>query len=116
VPHDFDSFHLAFERAHTTLERAGEQRFVELFRRGPVSLELYAPRGVDTQQAHLQDEIYVVVSGTGDFINGPRRRPFGPGDAMFVPAGVVHRFENFTDDFMVWVVFCGPPGGHVVDK
>jgi mannose-6-phosphate isomerase-like protein (cupin superfamily) len=43
------------------------------------------------------------------------RHEFGPGDVMFVPAGVVHRFENFTNDFLVWVVFCGPEGGHVQD-
>ena len=36
---------------------------------------------------------------------------FGPGDLLFVPAGVVHRFEEFTDDLAVWVVFYGPEGG-----
>ncbi|MDQ3378133.1 MAG: cupin domain-containing protein, partial [Actinomycetota bacterium] len=34
-----------------------------------------------------------------------------PGDALFVPAGVEHRFENFTDDLVAWVVFYGPEGG-----
>lgn len=38
-------------------------------------------------------------------------RPCGPHDVRFVPAGVVHRFEEFTDDFAVWVVFYGPEGG-----
>jgi hypothetical protein len=28
-----------------------------------------------------------------------------------VPAGVEHRFEQFTDDLAVWVVFFGPEGG-----
>jgi hypothetical protein len=28
-----------------------------------------------------------------------------------VPAGVEHRFEGFTDDLVVWVVFYGPEGG-----
>jgi mannose-6-phosphate isomerase-like protein (cupin superfamily) len=109
---DFDSFHMTLSSSQERLREAGEQAFVELFRHGPVSVELYAPRGVDTQQAHPQDELYVVVSGSGQFVNGPRRRPFGPGDLMFVPAGVVHRFEDFGDDFVVWVVFCGPRGGH----
>jgi mannose-6-phosphate isomerase-like protein (cupin superfamily) len=26
---------------------------------------------------------------------------------MFVPAGVEHRFESFSDDLAVWVVFVG---------
>ena len=77
-----------------------------------MSVELFAPRGVDTQQPHTQDEIYVVARGTGEFVNGPLRHAFAPGDLLFVPAGVAHRFENFSDDFLVWVVFCGPEGGH----
>ena len=36
---------------------------------------------------------------------------FGPGDLLFVPAGVEHRFEEFSDDLAVWVVFYGPDGG-----
>lgn len=37
--------------------------------------------------------------------------PFGPGDALFEPAGVEHRFEGFTNDLVVWAVFYGPEGG-----
>ena len=86
-------------------------RFVELFRRGTLSIELYAPRGNDPQEPHRQDEVYVVVTGSGMFVNGGEWFPFGPGDLLFVPAGVPHRFEDFTDDLVVWVVFYGPPGG-----
>jgi hypothetical protein len=28
-----------------------------------------------------------------------------------VPAGVVHRFEEFSNDVVVWVFFYGPEGG-----
>jgi mannose-6-phosphate isomerase-like protein (cupin superfamily) len=115
VSHDFDSFHIPRVRAESQLPEPGGLPFVELFRRGPLSVELFAPRGVDTQKPHTQDELYIVAQGHGEFVNGPRRHPFGPGDVMFVPAGVVHRFENFSDDFLVWVVFCGPQGGHTQD-
>ena len=115
MSHDFDSFHIARVRAESQLPGPGGLPFVELFRRGPLSVELFAPRGVDTQKPHTQDELYIVAQGYGEFVNGPRRHPFGPGDVMFVPAGVVHRFENFSDDFLVWVVFCGPQGGHTQD-
>jgi hypothetical protein len=30
---------------------------------------------------------------------------------LFAHAGVVHRFEDFSDDFVVWVFFYGPDGG-----
>ena len=89
---------------------AGE-RFVELFQHGTLSVELYAPRGRDPQSPHTRDEVYVVVQGSGRFRNGDVVQAFGPGDLLFVPAGVVHRFEDFTDDLAVWVIFYGPEGG-----
>lgn len=52
-------------------------------------VELYAPRGVDGQTPHRRDELYVVVSGTGEFVNGPEMHPFGPGDVLFVPAATL---------------------------
>jgi len=78
---------------------------------GSLSLRLYAPRGTDPQTPHEQDEVYVVARGSGWFVVGDSRVPFGPLDSLFVPAGVVHRFEDFTDDFATWVVFYGPKGG-----
>jgi mannose-6-phosphate isomerase-like protein (cupin superfamily) len=89
---------------------AGE-RYVELFLHGTMSIELYAPRGEDPQTPHTKDEVYVVALGSGQFRNGDARHPFGPGDVLFVPAGVTHRFEEFTDDLAVWVIFYGPEGG-----
>ena len=78
---------------------------------GTLLVEYYAPHGTDTQRPHTRDELYVVISGTGWFVNGPERHEFGPGDVLFVPAGELHRFEAFSDDFAVWVVFYGPEGG-----
>jgi mannose-6-phosphate isomerase-like protein (cupin superfamily) len=87
------------------------ERFVELFRHGTLSIELYAPRGYDPQAPHSRDEVYAVAQGRGWFRNGEDRHRFGPGDVLFVPAGQVHRFEEFTDDLVVWVFFYGPEGG-----
>ena len=87
------------------------ERFVELFRHGTLSVELYVPRDHDPQTPHTRDEVYVVVEGTGSFRNGPERHRFAPGDLLFVPAGVEHRFEEFSNDLAVWVIFYGPEGG-----
>jgi len=106
---------LTVTEALSRLPGARGERFVELFKRGALSIELYAPRGADPQQPHRQDEVYVVVSGSGMFRNGDRREPFGPGDLLFVPAGVTHRFEDFSEDLVVWVVFYGPEGGEHPD-
>ena len=89
---------------------AGE-RFAKVLWHGSMEVEIYAPRGTDPQTPHTRDELYVVVNGSGEFVNGPERHSFSPGDVLFVPAGVEHRFEDFTDDLAVWVVFYGPEGG-----
>ena len=87
------------------------QRFVQALAHGTMSVELYAPRGHDPQQPHVQDELYFVLSGRGTFLRDTERMPCAAGDCLFVPAGMVHRFEDFSDDFATWVVFWGPVGG-----
>jgi len=62
---------------------------------------------------HDQDEVYVIIRGRGVFLHDGKRDPFGPGDLLFVAAGTDHRFEDFTEDLAVWVVFYGPGGGEV---
>ena len=87
------------------------ERFATVFEHGTLLVEIYAPRGVDPQKPHTRDEVYIVARGSGEFVNGESREPFGPNDFLFAPAGVEHRFENFSDDLLVWVMFYGPEGG-----
>jgi mannose-6-phosphate isomerase-like protein (cupin superfamily) len=82
-----------------------------LLRHGTLELGFYRPRETDPQQPHDQDEIYIVQSGSGYFVHGDKRQPFEAGEALFVPAGDTHRFEDFSEDFAAWVVFYGPEGG-----
>lgn len=82
-----------------------------IFAHGTFEARWYAPRGTDPQVPHTRDEAYVVVSGSGTFFCAGERAAFGPGDLIWVPAGAEHRFEDFTDDLGVWVVFYGPEGG-----
>jgi uncharacterized protein YjlB len=77
-------------------------------------LGLYAPRSDDSQTPHRQDELYVVASGSGEFVSAGQRTSFEAGDVLFAPAGVEHRFEHFSNDFATWVVFYGPQGGEQV--
>lgn len=82
-----------------------------LLRNGTMELGFYSPDALDSQKPHRQDEIYIVHSGSGTFVRGGERIPFDQGDALFVAAGVEHRFVDFSDDFATWVVFYGPDGG-----
>lgn len=89
--------------------------FVPAMAHGSLSVELFAPAtsrlGRDIQQPHAQDELYVVQRGRSDFWRDGQTVGVQAGDILFVPAGVPHRFENFSPDFVTWVVFYGPPGG-----
>ena len=93
------------------IAEAPSRQFVELFAHGSLLVEIYRPDKVDLQTDHARDEIYVVISGTGEFVKNGRRQPFERGEVLFAAAGEQHRFENFTDDFATWVFFYGPVGG-----
>jgi mannose-6-phosphate isomerase-like protein (cupin superfamily) len=90
--------------------------FATIFEHGTLLVEIYAPRGVDPQQPHTRDEIYFVAAGSGEYVCGDTRTPFGPTDLLFAAAGLIHRFENFTENLVVWVLFYGPEGGEVAEN
>lgn len=102
---------LTIQDALTSLHQEAGATFITLLQHGTMSVEIYEPHGIDLQQPHAQDEIYVIIEGEGMFQNGPVTHPFGKWDVLFVPAGVEHRFLNFSDDFKTWVIFYGPIGG-----
>ena len=102
---------MTIEVGRQALDDAGGPEFVSLFRHGSLEVEFYKPDRVDKQQPHSRDEVYVVACGSGYFLNGDRRHAVETGEVLFVPAGVVHRFEDFSDDFATWVFFYGPEGG-----
>lgn len=85
--------------------------FATLFSHGSLEVEMYKPQRVDMQKPHLRDEVYVVARGTSRFTAGDREYDVVAGDVLFVPAGMEHRFREFSDDFATWVFFYGPEGG-----
>lgn len=85
----------------------------EVFAAPGISLSLFAPRGEDRQTAHDEDEFYLVASGHAvlhvrDLGDGWRILEANRGDALFVAAGIDHRFESISEDFTAWVVFFPP--------
>ena len=102
---------LSLGNARVVLSKATDTTFLELFRRGNLAVEIWKPEGVDTQQPHTQDELYFVVGGDGEFVHGAQRNRVQAGDVLFVAAQTPHKFESFSADFIVWVVFYGPEGG-----
>jgi mannose-6-phosphate isomerase-like protein (cupin superfamily) len=58
----------------------------------------------DRQQPHADDEVYVVLEGTGVLEVEGASIPVGPGQALFVPAGADHRFTAY-EGLSVLVIF-----------
>jgi len=92
---------------------AGENA-VGVLQHGTLDVKLSFPLRPNVQTPHEQDEIYVVMRGHGVLMHEGERTPFVAGDLLFVNAGVDHRFEDASDDFAVWRIFYGPPGGEPV--
>lgn len=102
---------ITLESALKALECDNQQQFLKVMEHGSMTVEIYRPEKVDLQKPHQQDELYVVISGSGYFINDGNRIKFKAGDILFVGAGIEHRFVNFTDNFSTWVIFYGAVGG-----
>jgi mannose-6-phosphate isomerase-like protein (cupin superfamily) len=79
--------------------------FVEALAHGTMTVELFAPVGEDHQTPHEQDELYVILQGTGNLEIADKIFTFDSGDALFVPARAEHKFVDFSDDFACWAIF-----------
>ncbi len=63
--------------AMALLSNPEDERFATVMEHGTLRVEIYAPHGADMQQPHTRDEAYVVIQGSGEFINGESRQPLG---------------------------------------
>jgi len=84
---------------------------------GDLMVRLYRPGRDEVECRHDRDELYAIARGRGAMFNGSHLcgdsplQHFAAGDVLFVPANVVHRFLDVSDDCLVWTIFCGPVGG-----
>jgi mannose-6-phosphate isomerase-like protein (cupin superfamily) len=99
--------HFQVEESLSALRKSSDL-FAELFTDKNITIEIYKPDQEDFQAPHDRDELYIVISGCGDFRMNEEIVQFKTGDLLLAPQGVAHRFENFTDDFATWVIFYGP--------
>ena len=65
----------------------------------------------DLQTPHREDEIYHVLGGRGRIEMDGADHPVGPGDTVFIAAGVEHRFHSITEDLTLLVVFAPAHSG-----
>lgn len=90
-------------------QQAAGGPWTELLRSEDLSAGLYvlAAGATDLQEPHTEDEVYVVLAGRSRFTAGEETVDAGPGDVIFVPARVPHRFHDITEELRIVVVF-GP--------
>lgn len=97
--------------AGAAIRREERLPFRFAFEHGRLQAGVYLPGERDNQAPHARDEAYIVMAGSGTVVRDGERVPFGPGDFIFVPARAEHRFEDYTPDLALWVLFYGPEGG-----
>ena len=104
---------LTVQKALQAVAKSDDGLYGVLLEHGSMELGYYRPSVVDMQSPHDQDELYIVQTGRGTFLRAAEAIQFEPGDALFVAAGVDHRFVDFSEDFAAWVIFYGAAGGEV---
>lgn len=108
-------YNLTADEALIQLLEQTELPFTVMMKHGTMSIEYFAPKKLDTQTPHKQDELYIIVEGHSEFYRDGERISCKKNDILFVPAGMEHRFENFSENFATWVIFYGPDGGETTD-
>ena len=107
---------IRFADAEQGIPTPAGERAVLVLKRGTLDIKLSIPVPPNEQAPHAQDEVYAVVRGSGVLVHGDRRDPFEAGDLLFVAAGVVHHYEDFTPDLALWRIYYGPPGGEIRER
>jgi len=93
--------------AFTAPASGGGTHWAEHLRVSDLSVGTYSvpAGGVDDQEPHTEDEIYVVTSGRARLVAGGQSAPVGPGTVIYVPAGEDHHFTGVAEDLSVLVLF-----------
>ncbi len=61
---------------------------------------------------HEQEEVYLVVEGTGEICVGEERRTIHGGQAVYIPPGVFHQLTN-VGERPLRMIYCYGPAGDV---
>ena len=87
--------------------RAGRGGYQVVHESPGLELGVYVPPVPDPQSPHAEDEVYVVLEGSGAIVIDGIRQELAIGDQAFVAADVEHRFVDHAE-LVVLVVFNGP--------
>lgn len=106
-----DTLGTEFPAGRRTRVIVGPNAFVtaENFVMGHVTIN---PGGSVPIHSHEQEEVYLILSGQGDFLLDEQVVPIGSGDYVYIKPYSTHRLRN-TSDFEMKMLFCYAPKGIV---
>ncbi len=69
-----------------------------------------APASEQRQHSHeSQEQVYVIVRGSGLMRAGAEEQEVGPGTLVFAPPGTPHAIHNTGDEMLTYVSATSPP-------
>ena len=91
--------------------------YLEFLRVPQLSCGIYclAAGEVDTQSAHDEDEVYVVLEGRAHLMVDGEEMALEEGSVVYVPADMPHEFTKIEEDISLLVFFGsgGPSGAEI---
>jgi len=88
----------------------------ELMREVSFSLQVmrFEPGDEDPMHAHAEEEIYVIHAGEATLVTEDESVEVASGDVVHLGSGTDHQFTDFTDEFVVAVMYAPAEGSQAV--
>ena len=68
----------------------------------------------DPMHAHAEEEVYAISAGEATLVTEDESLAVGPGDVVHLGSGTEHRFTDFSDEFVVTVMYAPAEGSQAV--
>jgi len=83
----------------------GEKSYVEVLSEKSMRVELARYPNPEPKTPHREDELYVILSGSGMVHVGTETYDVSEGDVVYVEQGVEHDFSEIEDEITALIVF-----------
>ena len=87
--------------------RQEDRSYAELLSEESMRVELARYPNPEPKTPHKEDELYVILSGTGVVHVGSETYEVSEGDVVYVEQGVEHDFSDIEDEITAVIVFAG---------
>jgi mannose-1-phosphate guanylyltransferase len=98
--------HISTSELVEQLEQA-DTNYLEVLSADSMSVELGRYPNPEPKTPHKSDELYVIISGSGQVRVGTETHAVDEGDVVYVEQGVEHDFFDIEDEITALIVFAG---------